>query len=204
MSYTAPDGIQYGLLEHKKRLLPPAGWEIANKICKELHESNNLMKLTRRARRRENRRIKQWNTVFSKICEKFISEILNNGLQFTDVKAANILHHHDEEWRRFVRFEIKTKYGDYKYFRDQDKREIILNKLKEFANKFSTQSIQQNLKPEEPQALAKLVKFQDGDVTINEAITMLKKIGVKTQAKTVRGVQKVLDKFQKELNKVNI
>ena len=181
-------------------------WEIANRIAKELHDSDALYQLTRRQRRKEKKRINDWNESFSFICEQYVSEVLNKGFQFDSDEGTVIFERFDTKWRKYIRLEL-PKYN-YPNFRKPSTREKIFSKFNTFVSNFMQETINPAAKDVKEIEVKgeKQVEYPNVEIHgklygLPDAIELLHSHGFKTAAKTKKGIQRYINNLDEDIQR---
>ena len=143
----------------------------------------------RRDRRLTDRFNEKLHEQFTKLTEEFASEYFEITMssdfskkEKEDKYLPNLAERFDKRWRDFIRRWIHLNRKDIRL--EVDKRNQLLNRFSDFAKKYDDK-FEQRTKP------ADLTKSHDLE-KIKEA---LNKIGVNTQAKTAKGLEKRLEQL---------
>lgn len=165
--------------------------DLANAEATELRNSDPLYQLSRRERRREQKRIKEAQNFFNKTAEGYINEIMDIAFG-GEANQVEILDFWDRRWRNFSRIHIQR----YLYrFKTPEEREKLTNHFIQFANRYHERLNQASETSKKPPAMA-LSKEEK----VLEIQRKLKEAGVSTQAKTFKGLERAMVKSLREDN----
>lgn len=143
-------------------------------------------KMTRRQRRAYNKMMTNIQNNFGKLSESFVSSYFNlqvKGLSKDDLDKAeaNLLDAHDRVWRNNI--SIFARKNEKHFSLKGEYKDKLAGRFIEFVEKFTKRK-------------ENLMSHLDVRVTgVEKMVPALKEIGVTTQAKTIEGVQKRVDKL---------
>lgn len=172
-------------------------FEIANQIRDELKKGDPLMGLSRRQRRRHKLRSKGWKKKFEELTTGFITAFFTQDINLESEEGVQFLSKWDNLWKAYARNQI-TKYQDV--FDTYDKRTDFLGRFISFVDKFNENYKQKGKQSTINELIGQSPEKQEiGEVSLEEVrediILTLKENGINTQARTVNGLRKAIDKL---------
>lgn len=145
-------------------------------------------KLNRKQRRAYNRMIEKFQSNFTHLTEKFVSQYFNllaedMDAESKDTVVTELFDGLDKNWRNFIKLELNK---NLKHFRvTMDHRDKLLDRFSDFVSRFINRK-----------ELADMLDTEK--VGVDKMKEGLKQLGIITQAKTVAGVQKRVDELSGE------
>lgn len=137
----------------------------------------------RRNKRKSQRLATDLQAKFTKVSEGFVSDFLNGQAEGLDEDQLTVIFEkYEAEWRAYTRWKI-SKFPEL--VRNEKKRMNVLNRFTNFVDKFLDRKQEMDVLSTEKMGIEKM----------REA---LKEVGVITQAKTVKGVQKRVNELGEE------
>lgn len=145
---------------------------------------------------------RELQSVFRKLSDEFITKITNEGIDYESDKMAEVFEHFDKRWRAWARKWIASKQGILDYSKSESRvaltgsftnfiQNLVTGTKEEIENRKKEGQKESRSTPVEKEGM---VLINNINYKIDEVQELMGKSGIKTQAKTSKGLRQALDK----------